>query len=68
MYCNIWIHWSTVQYWVSVLNRESLEIDLYQYRIMKQVVLQVSKIMIESKDDIVTIKLNESEKPDSIDI
>ena len=41
-------------------DRESLEIDLYQYRIMKQVVLQVSKIMIESKDDIVTIKLNES--------
>lgn len=35
---------------------------------MKQVVLHVSKIMIESKDDIVTIKLNESEKPDSIDI
>lgn len=35
---------------------------------MKQVVLQVSKIMIESKDDIVTIKLNESEKLDSIDI
>ena len=68
MYCNIWIYWSTVQYYVSVLNRESLEIDLYQYRIMKQVVLQVSKIMIESKDDIVTIKLNESEKPDSIDI
>lgn len=43
-----------------MIDRESLEIDLYQYRIMKQNCTTVSKIMIESKDDIVTIKLNES--------
>ena len=60
MYCNIWIHWSTGHDPVSTQNRESIEMDLYQYILMKQNCTTVSKIMIESKDGMVTIKLNES--------